>query len=78
MSFFLAQSGQMMSSLSVMKPFPTMEILQEEHTKQSLCQWRPSNEMKRVPPMPKVKDRKEKEKGQIGSNFNYSYLNITI
>jgi len=41
-----------MSSPSVMKPLPTMDTLQEEHTKQSLCQWRPSKAMKRVPPMP--------------------------
>ena len=52
MSLFLAHSGQRMSSLSVMNPFPTMEVLQEEQRKQSLCQCRPSNEMKRVPPMP--------------------------
>ncbi len=51
-SFFLAQSGQRMSSPSVMNPFPTMETRQEEQTKHSLCQWRPSNAMKRVPPIP--------------------------
>jgi hypothetical protein len=51
-SLFLAQSGQRMSSPSVMKPFPTMDDLQAEQTKQSLCQWRPSKAMKRVPPMP--------------------------
>ena len=51
-SFFLAHSGQMMSSPSVMKPFPTMLDLQEEQMKQSLCQCRPSNEMNLVPPMP--------------------------
>merc|ERR1719153_1092499 len=26
--------------------------LQDEQMKQSLCQWRPSNEMNRVPPIP--------------------------
>lgn len=52
MSLFLAHSGQMMSSLSVMNPLPTMDTLHEEHTKQSLCQCRPSKDMKRVPPMP--------------------------
>ena len=52
MSLFLAHSGQRMSSLSVMNPLPTMEVLQEEQRKQSLCQCRPSKEMKRVPPMP--------------------------
>ena len=38
MSFFLAHSGQMMSSPSVMKPLPTIELLQLEQMKQSLCQ----------------------------------------
>ena len=52
MSLFFAHSGQRMSSLSVMNPFPTIDTLQEEQRKQSLCQWRPSKEMKRVPPMP--------------------------
>ena len=51
-SFFLAHSGQMMSSPSVMKPLPTMLLLQLEQMKQSLCQWRPSNEMNLVPPIP--------------------------
>jgi len=53
-SFFLAHSGQMMSSPSVMNPLPTMLLLQEEQMKQSLCQWRPSKEMKRVPPIPVI------------------------
>lgn len=51
-SFCLAQSGQMMSSPSVMKPRPTSDVLQDAQMKQSLCQWRSSNEMKRVPPIP--------------------------
>lgn len=52
MSFILAQSGQMMSSPSVMKPRPTNEVLQPAQMKQSLCQCLSSKEMKRVPPMP--------------------------
>ena len=64
MSLFLAHSGQRMSSLSVMKPLPTMEVLQEEQRKQSLCQCRPSNEMKRVPPMPA--SRQGREEGGAG------------
>ena len=51
-SFFLAHSGQIMSSPSVINPFPTMLVLQLEQMKQSLCQWRPSNEINRVPPIP--------------------------
>ena len=44
----------MMSSASVMNPLPTKDPRQDEHTKQSLCQCRPSKEMNRVPPMPKI------------------------
>lgn len=44
----------MMSSASVMNPLPTKDPRQEEHTKQSLCQCRPSKEMNLVPPMPKI------------------------
>uniref|UniRef100_A0A2M3ZMS3 Putative secreted peptide n=1 Tax=Anopheles braziliensis TaxID=58242 RepID=A0A2M3ZMS3_9DIPT len=51
-SFCLAHSGQMTSCSSVMKPRPTSDVLQMAQMKQSLCQWRSSNEMKRVPPMP--------------------------
>ena len=51
-SFFLAHSGQMMSSASVINPLPTRDPRQDEQTKQSLCQWRPSKEMNLVPPMP--------------------------
>jgi len=51
-SFCLAQSGQRMSGPSVMKPRPTKLALQLAQTKQSWCQWRSSNEMKRVPPIP--------------------------
>jgi hypothetical protein len=54
MSFCLAHSGQMMSSASVMKPLPTSEVLQEAQMKQSLCQWRSSNEMNLVPPIPVI------------------------
>ena len=32
----------------------TMLDLQDEQMKQSLCQWRPSNEMNRVPPIPET------------------------
>ena len=68
MSLFLAHSGHKMSSLSVMNPFPTMDVLQEEQRKQSLCQWRPSKEMKRVPPMPGRREErgggKERRRGQ--------------
>lgn len=48
----LAQSGQIISAASVMKPRPTNDVLQAAQMKQSLCQWRSSNEMKRVPPIP--------------------------
>lgn len=51
-NFFLAHSGHMISSASVIKPLPTIDVLQEEQTKQLLCQCRPSNEMNRVPPIP--------------------------
>jgi len=44
----------MSSSSSVMKPRPTSDALQMPQMKQSLCQWRSSNEMKRVPPMPVI------------------------
>lgn len=49
----LAHSGQMMSASSVMKPRPTSDVLQLAQMKQSLCQCRSSNEMKRVPPIPR-------------------------
>ena len=52
MSFCLAHSGQMISVASVMKPRPTSDVLQLAQMKQSLCQWRSSNDMKRVPPIP--------------------------
>lgn len=52
MSFALAHSGQIMSASSVMNPRPTKDVLQLAHEKQSLCQCRSSNEMKRVPPIP--------------------------
>jgi hypothetical protein len=35
-----------------MNPFPTNVTLQLAHWKQSLCQWRSSKEMNRVPPIP--------------------------
>ena len=46
-----------MSSPSVMNPFPTMLVLQLEQMKQSLCQCLPSNEIKRVPPIPDSNER---------------------
>ncbi|KRY84667.1 hypothetical protein T4D_2618 [Trichinella pseudospiralis] len=51
MSLALAHSGQRMSGPSVMKPWPTSDISHWAHLKQSLCQWRSSNEMNLVPPM---------------------------
>lgn len=56
----LAHSGQMMSASSVMKPRPTSDVLQLAQMKQSLCQWRSSNEMKRVPPMPATRRRQSR------------------
>lgn len=53
-NFCLAHSGQMTSCSSVMKPRPTSDVLQIAQMKQSLCQWRSSNEMKRVPPIPVI------------------------
>jgi hypothetical protein len=44
----------MISSPSVMNPLPTIEHLQEEQTKQSLCQCLPSNEINLVPPIPVI------------------------
>lgn len=58
-SFVLAQSGQMMSSPSAMKPRPTSEVLQPAQMKQSLCQCLSSKEMKRVPPMPEISETKK-------------------
>lgn len=57
-NFCLAQSGQMMSSASVMKPRPTKDVLHIAQMKQSLCQWRSSKEMKRVPPMPETNTKR--------------------
>jgi len=54
MSRCLAHSGHRMSGPSVMKPFPTKEDWHSAHLKQSLCQLRSSNEMKRVPPIPVI------------------------
>ena len=51
-SLSLAQSGQMISSPSVMKPFPAMEHLHCAQTKHWECQCRPSKEMNLVPPAP--------------------------
>ena len=42
---FLVYSGQMMSSVSVIKPLPTKEPRQDEQTKPLLCQSRPSKDM---------------------------------
>ncbi len=43
-----------MSDPSVMKPLPTSEPLHEAQMKQSLCQWRSSKLMNRVPPIPAI------------------------
>uniref|UniRef100_A0A8W7PXX0 Uncharacterized protein n=1 Tax=Anopheles coluzzii TaxID=1518534 RepID=A0A8W7PXX0_ANOCL len=51
----------MTSCSSVMKPRPTSDVLHMAQMKQSLCQWRSSNEMKRVPPMP----ARETERGTL-------------
>lgn len=48
----LAHSGQMISASSEIKPRPTRDVLQLAQMKQSLCQCRSSNEIKRVPPIP--------------------------
>ena len=61
-NFFFAHSGQMMSSASVINPLPTKDPRQEEHTKQSLCQCRPSKEMNRVPPIPTIQFMPKKRK----------------
>ena len=56
--------GELSQAREKVPMFPTMEVLQEEHRKQSLCQCRPSNEMKRVPPMPA--SRQGREEGGAG------------
>ena len=53
-SFFFAHSGHIISSASVINPLPTIEALHEEQTKQLLCQCRPSKDINRVPPMPRL------------------------
>ena len=53
-SFFFAHSGHMISSASVINPFPTIDALHDEQTKQLLCQCRPSKEINRVPPIPRL------------------------
>ena len=40
------------SQNSLQLTFPAMDCLHRAHTKQSLCQWRPSNDMNLVPPWP--------------------------
>merc|ERR1719432_242140 len=80
-SFFLAHSGQMMSSPSVMNPFPTMLDLQDEQMKQSLCQWRPSNEMNLVPPIPvmgllQAVHRFEKSSPKQSAQYGLSSLEV--
>lgn len=66
MSRALAHSGQIISASSVMKPRPTSDALQLAQMKQSLCQCRSSNEMKRVPPIPKKKKTNQtKRKNKI-------------
>ena len=42
---FLVHSGEMISSVSVIKPLPTKEPRQDEQTKPLLCQSRPSKDM---------------------------------
>lgn len=54
MNLSLAHSGQMILSSSVMKPRPTKLVEQLAQMKQSLCQWRSSKEMNRVPPIPVI------------------------
>jgi len=46
------QSEQRISSPSVKKPWPTSEASQRPHWKQSLCQWRSSNDTNFVVPKP--------------------------
>jgi len=53
-SFSLAQSGQMISSPSVMKPRPAILFLQRAHRKHCECQCRPSKLMNLVPPCPVI------------------------
>jgi len=53
-NFFFAHSGHMISSASVINPFPTIDALQDEQTKQLLCQCRPSKDINRVPPIPVI------------------------
>ena len=53
-SLSLAQSGQMMSSPSVMKPFPAIESWHIAQTKHCECQCLPSKEMNLVPPAPVI------------------------
>lgn len=55
-SFCLAHSGHMISSASVIKPLPTRDVLQRAQMKQSLCQCLSSKDMKRVPPIPEIKN----------------------
>ena len=45
MSLSLAHSGQMMSSPSVINPFPAMDCLHSAQMKQAECQCRPSNDI---------------------------------
>ena len=73
MSFFLAHSGQMMSSASVMKPLPTNDPRQDEQTKQSLCQWRPSKDMNLVPPIPNMLNT---QKIHADPEFTSKYLPV--
>ena len=53
-NFFFAHSGHMISSASVINPFPTIDALHDEQTKQLLCQCRPSKDINRVPPIPRL------------------------
>lgn len=59
-NFCLAHSGQMISAPSVIKPRPTSEVLHMAQMKQSLCQWRSSKEINRVPPIPTTEQERKK------------------
>jgi hypothetical protein len=77
----LAHSGHMISSASVIKPLPTIDVLQEEQTKQLLCQCRPSNEMNRVPPIPVIGllqavQRLEKSSPKQSAQYGLSSLDV--
>jgi hypothetical protein len=49
-----AHSGHKISALSVIKPFPTNEVVHCAQVKQSLCHERSSNEINFAPPIPVI------------------------